>query len=45
MTLSIKPFYKLCEPIGDDEENALSITITTEMSREDVLNKIIDMVK
>ena len=45
LTLSIKPFYKICEPIADDEENAFSVTVTTEMSREDVLNKILEMVK
>ena len=40
-----KPFSKLCDPIGDDEENAVSVTITTDMSREDVLEKILEMIK
>ena len=38
-----KPFSKLCDPIGDDEENAVSVT--TDMSREDVLEKILEMIK
>ena len=41
----VKPLSKLCDPIGDDEENAVSVTVTTDMSREDVLEKILEMVK
>lgn len=37
-------FNKLCDPVGDDEENAVSVTVTTEMSRDDVLNKILELV-
>ena len=41
----VKPLSKLCDPIGDDEENAVSVTVTTDMIREDVLEKILEMVK
>merc|ERR1712123_30325 len=40
----MEPINKLCEPIGDDEENAVSVTVTTDMTREDVINKILDLV-
>jgi len=35
---------KLCDPAGEDEENALSVKVTNDMSREDVVNKILEMV-
>merc|ERR1711892_69794 len=41
----MEPVNKLCEPIGDDEENAVSISVTTDMTKEDVLQKILDSVK
>jgi len=41
----MEPINKLCEPIGDDEENAVSIRVTTDMTKEDVLQKILDLVK
>ena len=41
----IKPISKLCEPIGDDEEQAVSVTVTTDMTREEVIDKIVDLVK
>ena len=28
---------KLCDPIGEDEENAVSVTVTTDMGKEDVV--------
>merc|ERR1711892_1211658 len=40
----MEPINKLCEPIGDDEENAVSVAVTTDMTREDVINKILDLV-
>jgi len=40
----MEPINKLCEPIGDDEENAVSVTVTTDMTRDDVMNKILDLV-
>ena len=43
-TLSIKPINKLSDPIGDDEKNAVGVTVTTDMTREDVLKKILEMV-
>jgi len=39
-----EPVNKLCDPIGDDEENAVSVPVTNEMSKEDVLNKILELV-
>jgi len=41
----MEPINKLCEPVGDDEENAVSVTVTTDMTREDVMNKILDLIK
>ena len=32
------------EPLGEDEENAFNITITDEMTKEDVLNKALEIV-
>jgi len=40
----MEPVNKLCDPIGEDEENAVSVTVTTEMSKDDVLNKILELV-
>jgi len=40
----MEPINKLCEPIGDDEENAVGIRVTTDMTKEDVLQKILDLV-
>jgi len=41
----MEPINKLCEPVGDDEENAVSVTVTMDMTREDVINKILDLIK
>ena len=38
-------YAELCEPAGDDEENAYNLTITEEMSREDVLQKCLEIVQ
>jgi len=38
-------FDNLCEPIGEDEENAVSVAVTADMTRDDVVNKILDLVK
>ena len=32
------------EPLGEDEKNAFNITITDEMTKEDVLNKALEIV-
>merc|ERR1711892_251463 len=37
----MEPINKLCEPIGNDEENAVGIRVTTDMTKEDVLQKIV----
>jgi len=35
---------KQCEPGGEDEENAVNVVITNEMSEDDVLKKILELV-
>jgi len=40
-----EPVIKLCEPVGEDEKKAVTVRVTSEMSREDVLAKILEMVK
>jgi len=35
---------KLCEPATEDEENAVSVMVTNEMTKEDVVNKILELV-
>ena len=37
-------YAKLCDPAGDDEENAYNLTITEDMSRSDVVEKIMEIV-
>ena len=37
-------YYKLCEPKAEDEPNAVDMKITPEMTREDVVEKIMQMV-
>ena len=34
--------YDLYEPLGDDEENAIGVDVTSDMSRDDVVQKILD---
>ena len=36
-------YAELCEPAGDDEENAFNISITEDMTRDDVLAQIMDI--
>ena len=38
-------YAELCEPAAEDEENSYNITITDDMSREDVIEKILNIVK
>lgn len=35
---------KMCEPAGEDEENAINIVVTDDMSREDVIKNILKMI-
>ena len=37
-------FAELYEPAGEDEENAYNVTITEDMDREDVIEKILEIV-
>jgi len=38
------PITKICEPIGQNEKNAVNITITTDMTPADVVDKILNLV-
>ena len=40
----IAPIYKIFEPMGQNEKNAVNITITSEMTPDDVLEKILNVV-
>ena len=35
-------YAELCEPAGEDEKNAFNIEITKDMTREDVVQKILE---
>ena len=37
----LSKIYKLCEPAAEEEENVIALKITKEMSREDVVNRIL----
>jgi len=41
----VKSVNNLCEPIGEDEENAVDVAVTADMTRDDVVKKILDLVK
>ena len=41
----MEKFYDLCEPASEDEKNAYNIDITEDMSVEDVVNKVLEIVK
>jgi len=41
----VQSFNNLCEPIGEDEENAVDVAVTADMTRDDVVKKILDLVK
>ena len=36
--------FREFEPAGDDEENAHNLEISEDMSREDVLNKVLEVI-
>ena len=36
---------KYCDPVGEDEENAFTLVVTDEMTREDVANKILEITR
>ena len=38
-------YAELCEPAGDDEQNAYNITITEDMNVEDVMKKVLNIVQ
>ena len=38
------PINEICDPIGPDEQNVVSITVTSDMTRDDVVNKILESV-
>ena len=37
--------YAMYEPAGDDEEKALNVTITEDMSPDDVVQKVLENIK
>ena len=42
--LFVQPVNKICDPVGEDEKNAVTVTVTADMTKEDVLTKILEMV-
>ena len=42
---SVQSVNNLCEPIGENEENAVGVAVTADMTRDDVVDKILDLVK
>ena len=42
---SVQTVYKICEPAEDNEENVLTLKISPDMSREDVVKKALDMLQ
>ena len=38
-------YAELCEPAGDDEENAYNIVVTEDMSIDDVMGKVLEIVQ
>jgi len=45
MVQMFEPINKICDPVGEDEENAVTVTVTSDMTKEDVLAKIVQSVK
>jgi len=41
----MKEYYKLCEPKADNEEHAVDLKISTDMTPEDVVEKILSLIK
>ena len=37
-------YAEMCEPAGDDEENAFNVTISEDMSKDDVVKKVLEIV-
>ena len=35
----------MCDPIGKDEEGCVDVEVTSDMSRDDVLEKIVKLIK
>ena len=42
---SFKEYYKLCEPKADNEEHAVDLKISTDMTPEDVVEQILSQIK
>ena len=38
-------YAEMCEPAGDDEENAFNLTITENMNRDDVIKEVLDILQ
>eukprot|EP00091_Calanus_sinicus_P007334 TRINITY_DN18342_c0_g1_i1.p1 TRINITY_DN18342_c0_g1~~TRINITY_DN18342_c0_g1_i1.p1 ORF type:complete len:110 (-),score=37.88 TRINITY_DN18342_c0_g1_i1:3-332(-) len=43
MVKMLMSFYKLCEAATEDEEQAVNVVVAKEMSREDVVDKILEI--
>eukprot|EP00091_Calanus_sinicus_P007752 TRINITY_DN18998_c0_g1_i1.p1 TRINITY_DN18998_c0_g1~~TRINITY_DN18998_c0_g1_i1.p1 ORF type:complete len:119 (-),score=49.30 TRINITY_DN18998_c0_g1_i1:62-418(-) len=41
----LKANFEMFEPAGDDEENAIAVKITADMSPEDVVKRTVEMLK
>jgi len=41
----LETLFKICEPAGADEENVITVKVTTEMTPEDVVQKALEMFK
>ena len=42
---ALEPIIKVCDPIGAKEKNAFEVRVDEDMSKEDVVNKIIEKMK
>ena len=42
---ALEPIIKVCDPIGTKEKNAFEVRVDEDMSKEDVVNKIIETIK
>ena len=45
ITNTLLEFHKLYEKAGEDEENAFNIMIEEDMNSDDVINKVMDIIK
>ena len=41
---TINSMFDMYEPAGEDEEGALNVTVTEDMTRDDVLKKVLEVI-